>query len=153
MELTDRFAVGVTPDEAWAFLWNLPRVARCLPGCESIEDAGAGAYRARMAQRVGPFRVTLDMEMRVEEAQEGRLIVISGNGKDRIGNRLHVNRLSLELNESSPGQTELSYVMDFNLYGRLATLGNTAVKRKSEEIRAEFSRRIAEELAASSPNR
>ena len=36
--------------------------------------------------------------------------------------------------------------MDFNLYGRLATLGNTVVKRKSEEIRAEFSRRIAEEL-------
>ena len=32
------------------------------------------------------------------------------------------------------------------LYGRLATLGNTAVKRKSEEIRAEFSRGIAEEL-------
>ena len=36
--------------------------------------------------------------------------------------------------------------MDFNLYGRLATLGNTAVKRKSEEIRAEFTRRIAAEL-------
>ena len=33
----------------------------------------------------------------------------------------------------------------YNLYGRLATLGNTAVKRKSEEIRAEFSRCIAEE--------
>ena len=146
MELTDRFEVSASPAEAWAFFWDLPRVAKCLPGCESIEDAGDGAYRARMTQRVGPFNVTLDMDMRIDEAEEGQRVVVSGNGKDRMGNRLHVNRLALELSEPSPGQTEVNYAMDFNLYGRLATLGNTAVKRKSEEIRAEFSRRIAEAL-------
>ena len=48
-----------------------PRREVCLPGCESIEDAGGGAYRARMTQRVGPFKVTLDMEMRIDEAEEG----------------------------------------------------------------------------------
>lgn len=146
MELTDRFAVDASPAEAWAFFWDLPRVAKCLPGCESIEEAGGGAYRARMTQRVGPFKVTLEMEMRIDEAEEGRRVAVSGNGRDRMGNRLHVNRLALELSELSAGQTEVNYAMDFNLYGRLATLGNTAVKRKSEEIRAEFSRRIAEEL-------
>ncbi len=146
MELTDRFAVDASRAAAWAFLWDLPRVAKCLPGCESIEDAGEGAYRARMTQRVGPFKVTLDMEMRIDEAEEGQRVVVSGNGRDRMGNRLHVNRLALELSEPAAGRTELTYAMDFNLYGRLATLGNTAVKRKSEEIRAEFSRRIAEEL-------
>lgn len=146
MELTDRFAAQASPSEAWAFFWDLPRVGRCLPGCESIEPAGDGAYRARMTQRVGPFRVSMDMVMRVDEAEEGRRVVVSGRGEDKMGNRLHINRLALELSEPSPGQTEVSYALDFNLYGRLATLGNTAVKRKAEEIRAEFSRRIAEEL-------
>lgn len=146
MELTDRFAAQASPSEAWAFFWDLPRVGRCLPGCESIEPAGEGAYRARMTQRVGPFRVSMDMVMRVDEAEDGRRVVVSGSGEDKMGNRLHINRLALELSEPSPGQTEVSYALDFNLYGRLATLGNTAVKRKAEEIRAEFSRRIAEEL-------
>lgn len=146
MELTDRFAVRASPGEAWAFFWDLPRVARCLPGCESIKPAGEGAYRARMTQRVGPFRVSMEMEMRVDEAEEGRRLVVSGSGKDKMGNRLHINRLALELAEPSPGQTEVAYLMDFNLYGRLATLGAAAVKRKAEEIRADFSRRIAEEL-------
>lgn len=146
MELTDRFAAQASPSEAWAFFWDLPRVGRCLPGCESIEPAGDGAYRARMTQRVGPFRVSMDIVMRVDEEEEGRRVVVSGRGEDKMGNRLHINRLALELREPSPGQTEVSYAMDFNLYGRLATLGNTAVKRKAEEIRAEFSRRIAEEL-------
>ena len=146
MELTDRFAAQASPSEAWAFFWDLPRVGRCLPGCESIEPAGDGAYRARMTQRVGPFRVSMDIVMRVDEAEEGQRVVVSGRGEDKMGNRLHINRLALELSEPSPGQTEVSYALDFNLYGRLATLGNTAVKRKAEEIRAEFSRRIAEEL-------
>lgn len=146
MDLTDRFAVKASPADAWAFFWDLPRVARCLPGCESIEPAGEGAYRARMTHRVGPFRVSMDMEMRVDEAEEGRRVVVSGGGKDKMGNRLRVNRLALELNEPAPGQTEVAYAMEFNLYGRLATLGATAVKRKAGEIRAEFSRRIAEEL-------
>ena len=39
--------------------------------------------------------------------------------------------------------------MDFNLYGRLATLGNAMVKRKAEEVRAEFTRRIVAELEGS----
>ena len=102
MELTDHFAVQASPAEAWAFFWDLPRVAKCLPGCESIEDTGDGAYRARMTQRVGPFKVTLEMDMRIDEAEEGQRVVVSGNGKDRMGNRLHVNRLALELSEPSP---------------------------------------------------
>ena len=143
MELTDRFAVKASPAEAWAFLWDLPSVARCIPGCEGIESAGAGAHRARMTQRVGPFRVSMDMEMRVVEVEDGRRVVASGGGKDKMGNRLHINRLALELREPAVGQTEVSYSMDFNLYGRLATLGSTAVKRKAEEVRGDFSRRIA----------
>ena len=91
MELTDRFAVKAAPAAAWAFFWDLPRVARCLPGCESIEPAGEGAYRARMTQRVGPFSVSMDMEMRVDEAEQGRRVVVSGSGKDKMGNRLRVN--------------------------------------------------------------
>ena len=148
MQLSDRFAVSATVDAAWAFFWDLPRVAGCLPGCESIESIGDGAYRAQITQRVGPFQIAMSMEVSIQEAVEKQRVVVTGHGKDRIGNRLHINRLALELSEPQPGQTEVGYVMDFNLYGRLATLGNTVVKRKAEEIRAEFSRRIASELGS-----
>ncbi len=36
--------------------------------------------------------------------------------------------------------------MDFNLYGRMATLGSSVVKRKAEDMRVEFTRAIIEEL-------
>ena len=146
MELTDRFAVSASADETWAFFWDLPRVARCLPGCESIETIGDSTYRARLVQKVGPFQVAMDIDMAVDEVEEGRRIVVSGGGKDRMGNRLRISRLALELSEPSADRTEVSYELDFNLFGRLATLGNTVVKRKADETRAEFSRNIAAEL-------
>ena len=146
MELTDRFEVGASPAEAWAFFWDLPRVAKCLPGCESIETTGDSAYWARMVQRVGPFQVAMDIEISVDEVETGRRVVVSGGGRDRMGNRLRINRLALALNESAAERTEVSYELDFNLFGRLATLGNTVVKRRAEETRAEFSRNIAAEL-------
>ncbi len=146
MELTDRFEVGASPAEAWAFFWDLPRVAKCLPGCESIETTDGSGYRARMVQKVGPFQVAMDIDISVDEVEQGRRVVVSGGGRDRMGNRLRINRLALELNGPAAERTDVSYELDFNLFGRLATLGNTVVKRKAEETRAEFSRNIAAEL-------
>ena len=146
MELSDEFSVGAPPGEVWALFWDLPRIARCLPGCESIQSTGADAYRARLVQRVGPFQVAFDLDLAIEEAVEMERVVVSGGGQDRMGNRLKLNRLSLELEEASGGGTLIKYGLDFALLGRLATLGNSAVKRKAEETRHEFSRRIAAEL-------
>ena len=83
MELSDRFAVNATADAAWAFFWDLPRVAGCLPGCESIEAIGDGAYRAQMTQRVGPFQVAMSMEVSIQESVEKQRVVVTGQGKDR----------------------------------------------------------------------
>ncbi|MDE2766303.1 MAG: SRPBCC domain-containing protein [Chloroflexota bacterium] len=146
MELSDEFSVSAPPSEVWRLFWDLPRVARCLPGCESITSTGPDAYRARVAQRVGPFKVAFDLDLAVQEAVEMERVVVSGGGQDRMGNRLKLNRLSLELEEAPGGGTLVKYGLDFALTGRMATLGNSAVKRKAEETRREFSERIAAEL-------
>ena len=64
----------------------------------------------------------------------------------RFGNRLSLNRIALELAPASGGGTEVSYSMEFNLYGRMATLGSSVVKRKTEDMRVEFTRAIVKEL-------
>ena len=149
MELTDRFNVSASPAQVWALFFDLPRIARCLPGCEDIREVSPSTYVARIVQRVGPFKVAMDLDLTVDEITEGVRVVVSGGGKDRMGNRLRLSRLALELTGASDAGTEVRYSMDFNLYGRLATLGNAMVKRKAEEVRAEFTRRIVAELEGS----
>ena len=146
MEVADSFVVSAKPGEAWEFFWDLTKVARRLPGCEAIARVDESTYKLQMVQRVGPFKVSMDVRMTVNEIDEGRRVVLSGEGKDRMGNRLQISRLAMEIAEAPTGGTQVAYLMDFHLYGRIAALGNTAVKRKVEETRAEFSRGIAEEL-------
>ena len=130
-------------------MWDLPRLAACLPGCERIEAVGEGAYKTRMTQRVGPFRVSMDMDLTLVEAVDGQRVDLSGVGSDGRGNRLKLERLRMELKPLAPDETEVSYELVFNLMGRLGSLGNAVVKRKAEEIRAEFTERISRALAAS----
>lgn len=146
MELTDRFEVPSSPGEVWALFWDLPRVAMCLPGCKSIEAVDEFTYRARMEQKVGPFQIAMDIDLSVNEMQEGKQVVVSGSGKDRIGNRLKLTRLLLELQEGASG-TEVAYSIDFTLFGKLAALGSSVIKRKAEEMRIEFTKQIITQLA------
>ena len=146
MEAADNFVVRSSPGETWEFFWDLSRVGKCLPGCEEIVRLSDTSYRLRMAQRVGPFKVAMDVAMNVLEVDEGRRIAASGEGQDRMGNRLQIKRLAAELSEALDGGTQVAYAIEFNLYGKLASMGNAAVKRKVEETRTEFSQRIAEAL-------
>jgi carbon monoxide dehydrogenase subunit G len=145
MEIADRFDVPSTPGQVWALFWDLPRVAMCLPGCESIEAIDDTTYKARMVQKVGPFQIAMDIDLDIDEMHEGKQVVVSGSGKDRMGNRLKLTRLSLEL-EERPSGTGVAYTINFTLFGKLAALGSSVIKRRAEEMRVEFTKRIIAEL-------
>ena len=145
MELTDQFVVSATPEAVWDLLWDLPRVAMCLPGCEKVEAIDDTTYKARIVQKVGPFSVAMDLDLTVDEVVDGQRVLLSGSGKDRMGNRLKLTKLSMELDGSGPS-TKVAYAIDFNLFGRLASLGSSVIKRKAEAMRVEFTKRLVEEL-------
>ncbi|MCH7656531.1 MAG: hypothetical protein IIC95_11220 [Chloroflexi bacterium] len=128
MELTDRFTVQADSPTVWALFWDLPRIAGLLPGCEGVDAIDETHYRAHIVQRVGPFKVTMDLDLEVLESEVEKRVVLTGGGHDRLGNRLSLSRLALELAPADGGGTDVSYSMDFNLYGRMATLGGSVVK-------------------------
>lgn len=81
MELSNEIAVAASPDDAWAFLTDLPAFAACFPGLE-LRDVEAGqqlvTVRVRVGQSTSTFRGTADL---VEADQSsGRIVLrISGN--------------------------------------------------------------------------
>ena len=62
-----------------------------------------------------------------------------------MGNRLKLTKLSMEI-DAAGAKTKVAYAIDFNLFGRLASLGNSVIKRKAEDMRVEFTKRLIEEL-------
>ena len=146
MELRDSFRVDTPSSRVWELFWDFPRLASCLPGCEAIEVIDDSNFKAKVKQKVGPFQVAMELMMTIVDVTQGRQIVAVGSGSDRRGNRLKIIRASLAVDPISPGETQVSYDMNFTLFGRLGTLGYGVIKRKVGEMQTEFTRCITAAL-------
>jgi carbon monoxide dehydrogenase subunit G len=131
----------------WLVFFDVRRVALLIPGCENvIETAPLAAYSAVMKQKIGPFRIDVPTQILVEEREEPRRVRVHATGRDRItGTTLDV-LLAVGLESAAEGGTRLGVDATMQVAGRLASLGYPVVKKKSEELFAEFEKRLRAEL-------
>lgn len=131
----------------WLVFFDVRRVALLIPGCENVvETSPLASYSAIMKQKIGPFRIDVPTQIVVEEREEPRRVKVHAVGRDRItGTTLDV-MLAVAL-EALPGAgTRLGVDATMQVAGRLASLGYPVVKKKSEELFAEFEKRLRAEL-------
>lgn len=94
-------------------------------------------YRARLTDRLGPFRLAADLDVEVVEADAERLIRFVADGEDRqVASRILIEaQLGLAAGESG---TTVSVEGKYEVTGRVATLGASMIKSKGEKILDQF---------------
>jgi carbon monoxide dehydrogenase subunit G len=146
MEFTQRIAVAATPEKVWALLWDIKRMAACIPGCQDAKEIEPHKkYTAIVGERVGPFKVTFPLDIEILEAVEGRRLRASATGKDpAIGSSM---RMSLDLSiDNDGGQTVLDIKTDVGVLGKLGALGHSMIKRKADEMMSKFAQALKAEV-------
>jgi len=144
LKLSEQLNLDASQEEVWRLLRDTRRLAALLPGVESVnamEESGVEAYQAKASDRIGPFKVALQLEIRVAEEQPPHMLKASLKGADSMG----LNRLtgSLHVTLSPAGQTTLMrFEADIEVLGKLATLGAAPMRRRATEKFAEFARNI-----------
>jgi len=135
-------SLSTPPERLWAILTDVPAISGCIPGCEEVEEeAPLATYRARMRQKIGPFRVDIPAEITVTEVRVARRIATRATGRDRLtGTRMAVT-LDVDLAAQGVG-TALAVAAELEVQGRLASLGQALIRRRAEENFAEFDRRL-----------
>lgn len=141
---------AVLPAEAakiWLVFFDMGRIAALIPGCENVvETSPLTDYTAVMKQKIGPFKLEVPTQIKVEEREEPRRVRVRASGRDKFtGTTLDV-LLSVVLDAQPDGGTRMAVDASMQVAGRLATLGYPVVKKKSEELFAEFERRLRAEL-------
>lgn len=146
MKLEKEISVPTAPDKVWAFLWDVERVARCLPGCRDVRTVVPHErYEAVVAERVGPFKVQFPLEIRVVEAEEPRRLKAEAVGRDAaMGTSLRVT-LDLRLEGVGSG-SRLVIMSDTSLSGKLATLGHGMIQQRADGIMTKFAQAMQREL-------
>lgn len=149
LKLSEQLNLDASQEDVWKLLRDTLRLAALLPGVESVnamEESGAEAYQAKASDKIGPFKVSLQMEIRVEEEQPPAMLRASLRGADSIG----LNRLtgSLHVNLIPAGQaTLMCFEAEIEILGKLATLGAAPMRRRATEKFAEFARNIQAQFA------
>ncbi|MPZ13688.1 MAG: hypothetical protein GEU73_04580 [Chloroflexi bacterium] len=147
MHFSEQLSVPASVSEAWDFIWQVQRVAVCLPGCVGVEEkVPQESYLAHFHDHVGPYKVHFDLDVRIRDVQPQKSIGLNASGKDmKLGVSQRVD-LQVALREAGPENTVLDVKADVEVLGKVATLGQFVVKRKAAEVVRQFAQNIASEL-------
>ena len=150
MILDQQVVIPAAPDRVWDFLMDIPAVSRCVPGVESLERLDDDTYLGSLKVRVGPVSVTLS----------GKVIVVERD-RELLRSRIDVQAAEKRLNSAvsahatmtlvarSESETEVRIHTESSILGKLGEFGQAVMRKKADQIIAEFARNMARELAAS----
>lgn len=157
LNLAEDLWLEASAEDVWKLLRDTPRFAGLLPGVETVkavEGAGGEAYAATVRDKIGPFKLSLNLELRVVEVAEPTLVKAlfkggDGNNSNRVSGTLKAALGDGAADRSGTGRsgTELRFEASVEVLGTLATLGTVAIKRRTTQLFAEFARNIQAQFA------
>jgi carbon monoxide dehydrogenase subunit G len=143
IELRRVIDLAAAPDVVWRRLWDVPALARCIPGCEGVETVEAQRrYRATIRDRVGPFRIAIPLDVQVDATPPTRLSVKAAGRDSVLGSPVTV-ALAVTLTPAGAGGSRLAVEGQADVGGKLAALGQGVIDRKTREILDRFAGNLA----------
>jgi len=138
--------IGAPPAAVWGFLWDVPRLAACVPGASDVQVLEDGKrYAAVVSDRVGPFKVRFPLEIEVLEVQAPERLRARAGGRDTKVDGLVKVDLDVTLAPAADGTT-LRLTADIAVLGKLGTLGHSVIVRKGGEIVDRFANAVRAQL-------
>jgi carbon monoxide dehydrogenase subunit G len=141
MKFQGNLVIGRPVEKVWDFLWDIEKLSRCIPGCESVKTIKEREkYELQVKDSVGPITVHFDLIAEVKKLEPLKRIEIAMEGKDfKAGGLRQTMALALT---AKGNDTELGFETDVNVFGRLGTLGYPFVKKKAETVIKEFGEKV-----------
>jgi carbon monoxide dehydrogenase subunit G len=149
LKVEERMPLSAPIEQVWMLLRDTPRLAGLLPGVETVsplQEQGKEAYAAKVSDRIGPFKITMNLEVRVTESVEPSLLKASIKGADSLGLNRMTGSLQVALIPASPG-SEMHFEASIEILGKLATLGAVPIRRRTTQVFAEFAKNIQAQFA------
>jgi hypothetical protein len=149
VKVQEQFVVSRPATTVWEFFEQVDRVARCVPGVESVTVVDDENSRVRVTHAVGPMTATFDMKMRITAREPGRSMEFTGIGRSirgAAGNVRSTNRVQLE--EVENGCTRVLLESDVALGGMLGSVGQKVVAKQATLVTESFARTLEQALSA-----
>lgn len=146
MRMTGEQLVAAPRTKVWDALNDPAVLARCIPGCQSLERDGENRFAAVAEVKIGPIgaRFKGAVELSGIDAPNGYTITGSGNG-GIAGNAK--GGAKVRLSDAAGGGTLVSYEVDADVGGRMAQLGGPIIDATAKNLAAKFFTTFGEVVA------
>jgi carbon monoxide dehydrogenase subunit G len=139
MEISKAFIVNVSPEAAWNFLTDPVRVARCLPGAAITSQVDERTHAGTITVKVGPVAATYKGTMRFERLDPATWSAeIVAAGQEIRGKGGADMRMTSQLVERTPRETEVIITSQVNVMGILAQFGRGMIQDVSDQMFGKF---------------
>ncbi|MCC7368151.1 MAG: SRPBCC family protein [Chloroflexi bacterium] len=139
--------VAAAPASAWALYRDLPRLVTLLPAVSDFRPLEPDKkYAANVSEKLGPFKLSVPVEIELQTVEEPKRIVAALTGADSRGQARVKGTLEGTIEPLGDDRVRLTMSMQLEVLGKLATLGAMPMRRRADEIFTDFVRRIDAEL-------
>jgi carbon monoxide dehydrogenase subunit G len=138
---------GASPERVWGFVMDVPSMAKCIPGCDGVEDLGNNHYKAVVKIKVGPIGLALASEISIvekDEANRTAALLVEAADK-RVGGAVKAT-MSMKLTPEGDG-TKLEVSTDANVMGRIGDFGQPIIRKKADQTLQEVAANLRKALA------
>jgi carbon monoxide dehydrogenase subunit G len=137
MDLSHRFRVPASVEEAWTAFNHLDRIAPCFPGA-TITTVSGNDFEGSIKVKLGPVALVYNGSGRfVERDPDARRMVIEAQGEDRRGNGTATARVTASF-AGNGGSTDVEVLTDLDITGKPAQFGPGVISDVSDKLLNQF---------------
>jgi hypothetical protein len=147
MRFDESFTVPAPAGDVWAFLEDIDRIARCVPGVSEVEPLEDGRSRVRMTQRVGPLSATFDLRTQLKDSEPGKFVEVESVGKSvkgAMGELRSTNRV--EIQAAGENATDVRLSAEVAVGGMLGSVGTKVMSLKAKQVAKQFASTLDEQI-------
>ncbi len=121
---------------------NDPEILKeCIPGCEELDKLSDTEFQATAVTKIGPVKAKFKGRVSLSNLDPPNGYRISGQGDGGVAG-FASGGATLKL-EAKDGGTRLSYMVEAQIGGKLAQLGQRLVNGAAKKLADEFFRKFA----------
>jgi uncharacterized protein len=148
MIVDQQVTIPAPVDRVWEFMMDIPAVSRCVPGVDAFEKIDEDTYEGALKIKVGPIGVRLQGRVVVVERDHDNLTSVMNvsAAEKRIASTVSA-KAQMKLVPKGDQETELNIHTEASIMGKLGEFGQAVMRRKADQVIAEFARNMQTELA------
>jgi carbon monoxide dehydrogenase subunit G len=147
--IENEFTVAASPDDTYALMTDVERVAPCIPGASITGRRDDGAYDALVTMKMGPISLTYKGIIEIiEQDDAARTAVMRAKATEAKGQGTAQATLTMDIGDAGGGSTTVKVGSDILVTGRVAQMGRGIMTDVAGKMIGEMAKAMEATLVA-----